>query len=169
MQYTQQQISTFKNGSILKFTPEAIALVRHYPVQQRGFEKLANILLASAIVINHIGRDDFTTQQVAAVANVSIGSVYRYFADRGAILEYLWPTRPVERLVLEGLDDAQQRLIATRPKALKKVIDARAKQKIDLDVRIEQIRIEQSRDALSQAVADDAAEKAQERQLELVG
>jgi len=37
------------------------------------------------------GRDGFTTGHIAAELNCSIGLIYRYFDDRTAILDWLYP------------------------------------------------------------------------------
>jgi AcrR family transcriptional regulator len=41
-----------------------------------------------------VGRDRFTTAQVAELSGSSIGSVYRYFPNREAMLDRVWPDRP---------------------------------------------------------------------------
>jgi hypothetical protein len=41
-----------------------------------------------------VGRDRFTTAQVAELSGSSIGSVYRYFPNRRAMLDRVWPDRP---------------------------------------------------------------------------
>lgn len=68
---------------------------RHAPKQGRAQLTLDKIELAIKTVLSdpNIGRDRFTTAQVAELAGVSIGSVYRYFTDRTAMLEYIWPER----------------------------------------------------------------------------
>ncbi|WP_213816255.1 TetR/AcrR family transcriptional regulator [Glaciihabitans sp. dw_435] len=43
--------------------------------------------------INLAGRDRFTTADVAAIAGCSIGTLYRYYKDRIAILDAIWPDR----------------------------------------------------------------------------
>jgi Bacterial regulatory proteins, tetR family. len=49
-----------------------------------------------------VGRDRFTTDMIAKRAECSIGTIYRYFADRVDILDELYPNR-VEGLDPEGL------------------------------------------------------------------
>lgn len=61
------------------------------PQQPRAKRQLKNIADAAIRVIEKEGRDYFTTGQVASAAGVSIGLIYRYFADRGALLRWLYP------------------------------------------------------------------------------
>jgi hypothetical protein len=44
-------------------------------------------------VLRRLGRDRFTTQDVAVEAQMSIGTVYRYFCSREDLLDHLWPDR----------------------------------------------------------------------------
>lgn len=74
------------------------AKLRHQPVQYRSRVRLAQLEQAARAVIAREGRDTFTTKHVADEAGASIGTVYRYFPDRVAILDHLWPNR------CEGLD-----------------------------------------------------------------
>jgi len=67
--------------------------LRHEPKQPRSRKTVEDIEDAARIVLETIGRDAFTTAQIAAQAGVPIGSVYRYFNNRRAILDRLWPDR----------------------------------------------------------------------------
>jgi AcrR family transcriptional regulator len=51
-----------------------------------------------------IGRDLFATTQVAVLAGVSIGTVYRYFLDRAAMVDRVWPDRKDTFLLAETVD-----------------------------------------------------------------
>lgn len=74
------------------------ATLRHEPIQDRAYRRLEQLEQAARTVIAREGRDAFTTAQIAQEAGASIGTVYRYFPDRLAILDHLWPNR------CEGLD-----------------------------------------------------------------
>lgn len=67
--------------------------LRHEPVQARSTARLQGIEAAAEQVIVEVGIDRFTTADVARIAGCSIGTVYRYFPDRVAILDRLRPLR----------------------------------------------------------------------------
>jgi AcrR family transcriptional regulator len=73
------------------------ALIRNEPVQARSTARLAALLDAAAAVIDEIGYERLTTAMVADRAGASIGTVYRYFPDRIAVLQAL-AARNSERL-----------------------------------------------------------------------
>ncbi|WP_213817042.1 TetR/AcrR family transcriptional regulator [Glaciihabitans sp. dw_435] len=77
---------------------------RREPVQSRAYATLGKIEDAIRAVLcdPDIGRDRFSTGQVAELAGVSIGTVYRYFPDRRAMLEHIWPERADTYLTLDG-------------------------------------------------------------------
>lgn len=70
-----------------------VTLLRRDPVQERAQQRLNAIRTAARHVIATVGRDRLTTQLVADRAGCSIGTVYRYFADRVALLDDLYPNR----------------------------------------------------------------------------
>lgn len=63
--------------------------VRTRPTQGRSARRLDDLLDAAADIVDEIGADRLTTQAVAERAGASIGTVYRYFPDRVALLEAL--------------------------------------------------------------------------------
>lgn len=63
--------------------------IRVEPVQQRGAERLDTILDAAGAVVDDVGPDRMTTAIIAKRAGASIGTVYRYFPDRVAVLHAL--------------------------------------------------------------------------------
>lgn len=63
--------------------------LRHAPTQARSRERLRRVLDAADEVLAQAGADVFTTTLVAARAGVPIGSVYRFFPDKEAIVEAL--------------------------------------------------------------------------------
>lgn len=56
------------------------------PRQERSVEMVHLILDASIMVLSEKGMMGFTTNRVASVAGVSVGSVYQYFANKEAIV-----------------------------------------------------------------------------------
>lgn len=76
-----------------------VAGLRAEPVQRRGHATRTRLLRAALAAIQEKGRDGFTTSDVADGAGVSIGTVYRYFDDRVAILRALFPD------IVEGLGE----------------------------------------------------------------
>lgn len=76
---------------------DAIALIRNEPVQARSTARLAALLDAAAQVIHEIGYERLTTAMVAERAGASIGTVYRYFPDRIAVLQSV-AARNAERM-----------------------------------------------------------------------
>lgn len=77
------------------------ALLRRAPVQQRSADRLARILDACAELLDETGYEALTTRAVAVGAGVPIGSVYRFFGNKRAL---------VEALALRNLDSYTQRI-----------------------------------------------------------
>jgi AcrR family transcriptional regulator len=67
----------------------AVPVVRTEPVQERGAARVEALLDAAAAVVDEVGFDRLTTAMVAEHAGSSIGTVYRYFPDRIALLQGL--------------------------------------------------------------------------------
>ncbi|WP_308464835.1 TetR/AcrR family transcriptional regulator [Rathayibacter soli] len=64
-------------------------LVRTEPVQGRSAARIDALLDAAAFVVDETGIDRLTTAMVSEHAEASIGTVYRYFPDRIALLQAL--------------------------------------------------------------------------------
>jgi len=87
---------------------EIAGLIRNEPVQARSTARLAALLDAAAQVIDEIGYERLTTAMVAERANASIGTVYRYFPDRIAVLQSLAARnaeRVIDRVITEVRDE----------------------------------------------------------------
>lgn len=63
--------------------------MRKPPRQQRSRATVDTIIDAAIRVLESRGWADFTTNEVAAVAGVSVGSLYQYFADKFALAEMI--------------------------------------------------------------------------------
>ncbi|WP_433889280.1 TetR/AcrR family transcriptional regulator [Streptomyces sp. CA-111067] len=59
------------------------------PQQQRSREKVARILAAASGLLETTPYDELGTKLIAAEAGVSVGVLYRYFADKEAIVSEL--------------------------------------------------------------------------------
>ena len=77
---------------------ERPAPLRNEPVQARSTARLTALLDAAAGAIDEFGYERLTTAMVAERAGASIGTVYRYFPDRIAVLQAL-ASRNLERVV----------------------------------------------------------------------
>ncbi len=71
-------------------------LLRNEPVQARSNARLTSLLDAAAAAIDEVGYERLTTAMVAERAGASIGTVYRYFPDRIAVLQSV-ASRAVDR------------------------------------------------------------------------
>lgn len=69
--------------------------LRNTPKQRRSEMTLAALTAASRTAADLIGYDRFTTADVASIAGCSIGTVYRYFPDRIALLDAIDSGRQV--------------------------------------------------------------------------
>ena len=58
-------------------------------MQARSRERLRRVLDAADEVLIRHGADSFTTNRIAEAAGIPVGSIYRYFPDKEAIVEAL--------------------------------------------------------------------------------
>ncbi|PSB44231.1 TetR/AcrR family transcriptional regulator [Cyanosarcina cf. burmensis CCALA 770] len=59
---------------------------RHLPQQSRSRKRFEQILQAAAAVFAEVGYEAASTEAIAQRANTSIGSLYRFFPDKSAVL-----------------------------------------------------------------------------------
>jgi AcrR family transcriptional regulator len=69
--------------------PDLETRLRNVPIQARSRQRLQLVLDAADAVLATDGADSFTTTRIAAAAGIPVGSVYRYFPDKEAIVEAL--------------------------------------------------------------------------------
>lgn len=74
---------------ILGADPSRKRAVRTEPTQRRSTQRLDALLDAAAEIVDETGFERLTTQMVAERAGASIGTVYRYFPDRVALVQAL--------------------------------------------------------------------------------
>lgn len=83
--------------------PQVNPNLRRAPVQQRSADRLARILDSCAGLLDETGYEQLTTRAVAERADVPIGSVYRFFSNKRAL---------VDALALRNLDTYADRIAA---------------------------------------------------------
>ncbi|WP_234807753.1 TetR/AcrR family transcriptional regulator [Mycolicibacterium bacteremicum] len=84
---------------------------RTLPQQQRAREMRRRLLDSALTIIAKRGIDRLSTQAIADAAHVSIGTVYRYFPDRAAILAELvdQATRDISFELVRGVSAAMDK------------------------------------------------------------
>jgi AcrR family transcriptional regulator len=88
----------------IEHTGDTRLALRNEPVQARSTARLTALLDAAAAVVDQIGFERLTTAMVAERAGASIGTVYRYFPDRIALLQALG-ARNLERVLTRVGDE----------------------------------------------------------------
>jgi AcrR family transcriptional regulator len=91
---------------VRKSSGKIVTNPRKAPVQDRSRETVEVILKATARVLVDVGYDRASTNKVAEVAGVSVGSLYRYFPSKEALVAAL-----IERHVQEMLDVCETKLL----------------------------------------------------------
>jgi AcrR family transcriptional regulator len=97
--------------------------LRVEPAQERSLARIDALLDAAAAVVDEVGFDRLTTAQVAELSGASIGTVYRYFPDRIALLVAL-RDRAVFRYRLAASDELDRRQPATWKEAVGALVDS---------------------------------------------
>jgi AcrR family transcriptional regulator len=93
---------------------------RKKPAQQRATFTVHAILEAAAYILEHQGLEGYTTNEIAARAGVSIGSLYQYFPNKDAVTLAL-----IEREMAGMVEDVMAALAqASRRRALQGAIRA---------------------------------------------
>lgn len=70
-------------------TADDLLELRHRPIQKRGILRFEAILNAARSVLADQGYEHFTVEDVAARAEVPVGSVYQYFPNKFALVAEL--------------------------------------------------------------------------------
>lgn len=102
----------------MKESPHEIS-VRKSPTQQRARVTVDGILEAAQLIISKEGYDYATTNHIAEIAGVSIGTVYQYFPRKEAIVAALVEqlvvtmSEPIRRYMLESMQVPLARCMPT--------------------------------------------------------
>lgn len=73
-------------------------MTRYEPRTAKGIATQGRLVACAREVYASEGRDRFTTEMVASLAGVAIGTVYRYFEDKVDLLNEAVPNRDRELL-----------------------------------------------------------------------
>jgi AcrR family transcriptional regulator len=73
----------------IKLKPKVPAATIRNPSQQRSRDRREMILKIAASRISEVGSDAVKMSEIAALADISIGSLYQYFPDKSAIIRTL--------------------------------------------------------------------------------
>ena len=93
--------------------------VRVAPVQLRSTKRVSNILDAAANYVAQHGYETLTTAAIAETSGASIGTVYRYFPDRLAMLQTL-----AGRNQQRALEALRQAIRDAKPETVSAGLDA---------------------------------------------
>lgn len=97
--------------------------MRKAPRQQRSRVTVDAIVEAATRVLARRGWARFTTNEIAAVAGVSVGSLYQYFPDKLAIAEAIRQRHLDEVLVALNGPDADGDASAPLPRRVERFVD----------------------------------------------
>lgn len=92
--------------------------LRRKPVQQRSQERLERILDACAELLDEVGAGALTTKEIAARAQVPIGTLYQFFTGKQSLLAAL-----ARRNLRRYLDRLTRRLAAESPQDVGGFVD----------------------------------------------
>ncbi len=98
------------------------SLMRRTPRQQRSRVLVDAIIDAATRVLSDRGWADFTTNEVASVAGVSVGSLYQYFADKLELVEMI-RQRHLDALLAALSNSTQAHPLATLDDRVTQLID----------------------------------------------
>ena len=96
--------------------------IRVEPVQARSAARVGALLDAACQTMHEVGYEQLTTAMVAERAGASIGTVYRYFPDRVAVLQAV-AARNLERVTQALRADLAKSAPATVTAALRTALD----------------------------------------------
>jgi AcrR family transcriptional regulator len=96
--------------------------MRRKPTQQRGEERVQQILDATVELVLEIGTDSITTNHIARRADINVGTVYHFFKDKFEIFRAVIG-RIIDALS-EEIDEAVSKPAASDVEWIDRVIDS---------------------------------------------
>jgi AcrR family transcriptional regulator len=139
-------------------TPKTDSTPRKQPKQERSQTTVEAILTATAHILIESGLEKFTTNRVAELAGVSIGSLYQYFPNKKALLFALAQQQAEQMMQLaqQHLTDVEN---LTIPEVIQQIVRA-AIAAHSVNPRLNQVLHEQiSRDEVIPAGAEAQMEQ----------
>ena len=100
---------------------KGLAKMRRKPTQQRGEERVQQILDATVELVLEIGTDSITTNHIARRADVNVGTVYHFFKDKYEIFRAV-----IGRIISalgEAVDEAVSKPAASDVEWINRLID----------------------------------------------
>ncbi|QNA86481.1 TetR/AcrR family transcriptional regulator [Sphingomonas sp. So64.6b] len=77
------------NEQATDYPDEEAPAARRKPMQQRSKDRLERILAVGSELIVRTGSDQVKMNEIAALAGISIGSLYQYFPEKSALIRTL--------------------------------------------------------------------------------
>ncbi|MBY0510077.1 MAG: TetR/AcrR family transcriptional regulator [Rhodospirillaceae bacterium] len=111
-----------KNDAAPPLQDVNLQTARRQPVQARTQRKVMQILEATAQLIEKMPLDDISTSDIAKAADITTGTVYRFFPHREAIFESLL-TRYLEKMRVHYEEILTNSKARTGPEIITEVID----------------------------------------------
>lgn len=99
-------------------------LLRKRPAQGRSSDRVKSILAAARTHYAEVGRDRFNTTAVAALAGCSVGTLYRYFEDRVALMDAFVPHRDIHEQKLQQIHSVVENHDSPIAENVRKVIES---------------------------------------------
>ena len=111
----------------MESTAEGAAGLRRRPMQRRSAERYERILNVCAELLDEVGFAGLTTTAVAKRAEVPIGTVYQFFADKSALVHAL-----AARNLENYMDRLERRYDEAVPRSVAEVVDVAIDEFVDM-------------------------------------
>lgn len=111
----------------MESTTESTAGLRRRPMQRRSAERYERILNVCAELLEEVGFAALTTTTVAKRAEVPIGTVYQFFADKSALVHAL-----AARNLENYLERLERRYGEAAPRSVAEIVDVAIDEFVDM-------------------------------------
>lgn len=102
-------------------------LLKKPPRQKRSKALVAAILESATRVLKKAGYKNTTTNWVAEVAGISVGSLYQYFPNKEAIVHFL-----IQKAIRECIERGEKKLMAIQTSSLDEAVDVFVRHVVDM-------------------------------------